>query len=161
MKKSKTPSFQLELQLLVNPGQARSLRAYFEAARVLYNALLGEALKRLHRLRTDPAWQAARALLRTQKRERAAAFSRLREQHGFSEFALHAFSKEANCSWISEHIDSTMAQTLASDSSNAACEGQVLPRSVGITYAGARLPKSLTTSQQELVYRRGRLEALE
>jgi len=40
-------------------------------------------------------------------------------------------------------------------------EGQVLPRSVGITYAGARLPKSLATSQQELVYRRGRLEALE
>jgi len=113
MKKSKTPTFQLELQLMVNTGQARRLHAHFEAARVLYNALLGEALKRLHRLRTDPAWQAARALLRTQKRERAAAFSRLREQHGFSEFALHAFAKEANCSWIAEHIDSTMAQTLA------------------------------------------------
>ena len=40
-------------------------------------------------------------------------------------------------------------------------EGQVLPRSVGITHAGARLPKSLASTQQGLVYRRGRLEALE
>jgi hypothetical protein len=113
VKKSKTPTFQLELQLLVNPGQARILRAHFEAARVLYNALLGEALKRLHRLRTDPAWQAARSLPRAQKRERATAFSRLREHYSFSEYALHAFAKEANCTWIADHIDSTMAQTLA------------------------------------------------
>jgi hypothetical protein len=39
-------------------------------------------------------------------------------------------------------------------------EGQALPRSVGIPYARARLPESLSTPQQELVYRRGRLEAL-
>jgi hypothetical protein len=39
-------------------------------------------------------------------------------------------------------------------------EGQNLPRSVGISSAGARLPESLTASRQELAYRRGRLEAL-
>jgi hypothetical protein len=39
-------------------------------------------------------------------------------------------------------------------------EGQVLPRSVGVPRAGARLPISLVQPQQELVYRRGRLEAL-
>ena len=39
-------------------------------------------------------------------------------------------------------------------------EGQALPRSVGIPRAGARLPESLALNQQELVYRRGRLEAL-
>ena len=39
-------------------------------------------------------------------------------------------------------------------------EGQVLPRSVGITRAGARLPESLAPNRLELVYRRGRLEAL-
>ncbi len=39
-------------------------------------------------------------------------------------------------------------------------EGQVLPRSVGIPRAGARLPQSFAKSQQELVYRRGRREAL-
>ncbi len=40
-------------------------------------------------------------------------------------------------------------------------EGQVFPRSMGIPRARARLPKSLANIQQELVYRRGRLEALE
>src|SRR5437588_722517 len=39
-------------------------------------------------------------------------------------------------------------------------EGQVLPRSVGIPRAGARLPESLAPNRQGLVYRRGRLEAL-
>ncbi|GAC1566290.1 MAG: hypothetical protein NVS3B14_07480 [Ktedonobacteraceae bacterium] len=39
-------------------------------------------------------------------------------------------------------------------------EGQVLPRSVGIPCAGARLPQSLAPNRLELTYRRGRLEAL-
>jgi hypothetical protein len=39
-------------------------------------------------------------------------------------------------------------------------EGQALPRSVGIPRAGARLPKSLAPNRLELIYRRGRLEAL-
>lgn len=49
--RSKTPTFLLELPLSVDPGQARQLRAHFEAARCLYNALLGEALGRLRRMR--------------------------------------------------------------------------------------------------------------
>jgi hypothetical protein len=39
-------------------------------------------------------------------------------------------------------------------------EGQWLPRSVGIPRAGARLPQSSGGPRQELIYRRGRLEAL-
>lgn len=113
MKKSTTPTFLLELPLDVTPGQARRLRAHFEAARCLYNALLGEALRRLHRMRADPAWQAARAIPKEQKRERTAAFSQLRQKYGFSEYALHNFAKHANCNWIADHIDSVTAQTLA------------------------------------------------
>ncbi len=113
MKKSKTPTFLLELPLAVDSGQARRLRAHFEAARALYNALLGEALTRLRRMRADPQWQVACAIPRTQKQERQAAFSRLRKDYGFSEYAMHAFAKEANCIWIADHIDSVMAQTLA------------------------------------------------
>jgi transposase len=113
MKKSTTLTFLLELPLTVFPWQAKRLQAHFEAARCLYNALLGEALRRLKRMRDDPAWQAARALPRSQKKERAAAFSWLRESYGFSEYALHAFAKTANCAWIADHIDSMTAQTLA------------------------------------------------
>ena len=113
MKRSKTPTFLLELPLRIDAGQARRLPAHFEAARCLYNALLGEALSRLDRMRADPAWQAARAIPKTQKQERAVAFSQLRQQYGFSEYALHDFAKRANCTWIADHIDSVMAQTLA------------------------------------------------
>ncbi len=113
MKKSKTPTFLLALPLAVDPEQAKRLRAHFEAARCLYNALLGEALGRLRRMRSDPQWQVARAIPRTQKQERAAAFSRLRQQYRFSEYALQEFAKHANCTWIADHIDSMMAQTLA------------------------------------------------
>jgi len=113
VKKSKTPTFLLELPLVVNPGQAKRLRAHFEAARCLYNALLGEALKRLRCMRTDPQWQTVRAIPRTQKQERQAAFSRLRQDYGFSEYAMHDFAKKANCTWIADHIDAMMAQTLA------------------------------------------------
>jgi transposase len=113
VKKSKTSTFLMELPLAVDAGQARRLRAHFEVARCLYNTLLGEALKRLRRMREDPQWRAARAMPKTQKQERKAAFSRLREAYGFSEYAMHDFTKEANCTWIADHIDSVMAQTLA------------------------------------------------
>jgi hypothetical protein len=113
VKRSTTPTFLVELPLRVDAGQAKRLQAHFEAARCLYNALLGEAMKRLRQMRADPAWQEARAIPQAQKQERKAAFSHLRQAYGFSEYALHEFVKTANCSWISDHIDSMMAQTLA------------------------------------------------
>jgi hypothetical protein len=126
VKKSKTPTFLLELPLRVDAGQARRLHAHFEAARCFYNALLGEAMKRLRAMRADPAWQEARAIPQAQKKERKEAFARLRQVHGFSEYALHEFAKEANCSWIADHIDSVMAQTLATrayQAANRVCRG--------------------------------------
>src|SRR5712691_6202168 len=113
VKKSKTPTFLLELPLRVDAGQAKRLRAHFEVGRCLYNALLGEAMKRLRAMRADPAWQEARAIPQAHKQERKEAFTRLRQAYGFSEYALHEFVKTANCSWIADHIDAVMAQTLA------------------------------------------------
>ena len=127
MKRSTTPTFLLELPIRVDAGQAKRLRAHFEAARGLYNALLGEAMKRLSRMRADPRWQEARALPRAQKQERRAAFSALRREYGFAEYALHAFAKEANCAWLADHIDAMMAQTLATRAYRAAdrvCRGR-------------------------------------
>src|SRR5260370_19044712 len=114
MKRAKTPTFLLELPLRVDWSQEHRLRAHLEAARCLYNALLGEASKRLRRMRNDPAWASARTLPRTRKQERTQAFSALRKTHHFSEYALHEYAKVARVCWIADHIDSTMAQTLAS-----------------------------------------------
>src|SRR5260221_13299307 len=116
MKRSKTLTFILELPLAVDAGQAKRLPAHFETARCLYNALLGEALKRLRRMRADPAWQAAPAIPKAQKQERQVAFSQLREAYRVSEYALHDFAKKAQFNWIFEHINSMIAQTLATTS---------------------------------------------
>jgi hypothetical protein len=113
-KRSKTPTFLLELPLVVEEGQAKRIQAHLEAGRQFYNAVLSEGQRRLRQLRANPAWQAARALPRSQKQERQAAFSALRAQHGFSEYALHAFAKEARVVWLADHLDAALAQRLAS-----------------------------------------------
>jgi hypothetical protein len=127
MSRSKTPTFLLELPLQVNPQPAKHLRAHFEAARCLYNALLGEAMKRLGHMRADAKWQQARHLPKTQKSERHALFSQLRQEYGFSEYALHAYVSKARTSWIADHIDSNTAQKLATrayQAANRVCLGQ-------------------------------------
>ena len=43
---------------------------------------------------------------------------------------------------------------------NLLVKGEALPQSMGMPRAGARLPKSLLSDRQELVYRYGRVEAL-
>jgi hypothetical protein len=52
MKRSTTATFLLELPLQVDAAQARHLHAHLEVARTLYNALLGEAKKRLRHCRS-------------------------------------------------------------------------------------------------------------
>ncbi len=127
MSRSKTPTFLLELPLQVDAQQAKHLRAHFEAARCLYNALLGEAIKRLKQMRADARWQEARSMAVAQKQQRSALFSQLRQAYGFSEYALHAYATEGRCGWIADHIDSNTAQKLASrayQAANRVCLGQ-------------------------------------
>lgn len=127
MKKSTTSSFLLELPLRVTQKHAKHLNAHLEVGRQLYNALLGEAMRRLCRMRADPGWQAARALPPAQKQERTAAFARLRKQYSFTEYALHDVAKGFRTGWIADHVDSTMAQALATrayQAANRVCLGQ-------------------------------------
>src|SRR5215469_16666886 len=127
MKRARTPTFLLELPLQVDWSQESHVRAHLEAARRLYNALLGEAMKRLRCMRNDPAWNKARAIPRSHKQERAQAFSALRKKYHFSEYEMHEYTRSARDSWIADHIDSTMAQTLATrayQAANRVCVGK-------------------------------------
>jgi hypothetical protein len=122
-----TPTFLLERELQVTSSQAKHLRAHLEAARQFYNAVLSEGQQRLRRMRADPAWQTARAIPRSQKLDRQRAFAALRAQHEFSEYALHEAAKALNCTWIADHVDAVLAQTLATRAYralNRVCLGQ-------------------------------------
>src|SRR5258708_3322849 len=127
MRHKPTPSFILCLPLQVNSQQATQMHAHFECARQLYNALLAEAMKRLNRMKAYPAWQVARSLPRSDKPARTQAFARLRTQYGFSEYGLHEAAKRLRTSWLASHIDSLMAQRLASrayQAANRVCVGE-------------------------------------
>ena len=76
------PFFELPLQ--VTSSQAKRLRVHLGAARQVYNAVLSEGHQRFRHLRADPAWQAARAIPRSQKLGRQRAFAALRAQYGIS-----------------------------------------------------------------------------
>jgi hypothetical protein len=103
--KEKTPTFLLELPLEVEAGQAARLRAHLEAGRQFYNAVLSAGQLRLRQMRADPAWQEARAISRTHTQERQAAYSALREQYGFSEYAFHELARALRVSWLADHLD--------------------------------------------------------
>ena len=123
----KTPTFLLELPLVVNAGQAKRIRGHLEAGRQFYNAVLSEGQRRLRRMQADPAWQEARAIPRTHTQERRAAFSALRERHGFSEYAFHELARELRVSWLADHLDAVLAQTLATrayQALNRVCVGE-------------------------------------
>jgi hypothetical protein len=84
-------------------------------------------MKRLKHMRADKRWQEARAILKVHKQERYALFSQLRQEYGFSEYALHAYATKARTAWIADHLDSNTAQKLASrayQAANRVCLGQ-------------------------------------
>ena len=95
--KTKTPTFLLELPLVVSARQAARQRAHLEAGRQFYNSVLSAGQRRLRQMRADPAWQEARTIPRTHTQERRAAFSVLRERYGFSEYACARAGTRAAC----------------------------------------------------------------
>jgi transposase len=110
--KSKTPSFVCEVPLRVIEHQERILEARFEAGRQLYNALLGEARKRLALVRQS-IWY-TKAKKTKDKKERQAHFSAARQAHGFSAYALEAVADEMRrTTWLGDHLDSHVVQKLA------------------------------------------------
>jgi transposase len=78
----------------------------------MYNALLGEAMRRLRLIRQSKDFNRARTL-KSSNPERKVLFKRVRERYEFSEYALHTYSTKLRHSWISEHLDSNTTQKLA------------------------------------------------
>ena len=111
MGQAKTDSFIVEIPLRVPPSEEKRLLARLEAARQVYNACLGESLKRLDLLRQSKAYQAARKLPRGKARSRA--FREANAAAGFREYDLHAYAKQFGHSWIGDHLDAFTIQKLA------------------------------------------------
>lgn len=123
MGRSKTDSFVAEIPLRANSKQTRKILARFEAGRQIYNACLGEALKRRDQMVRSKIYRKALLMPHGTEEEakaRAEAFREAREKYGFTEYSLHAYAARIRNSWLGKHIDANTAQTLATRAYSAA-----------------------------------------
>jgi len=86
----KTPSFVLELPLVVTPRQSKELLSRFESARQLYNATLGEAKRRAMLVKQSKLFQKAMSLPKKHK-DRVETFDFARSRYGFNDYSLQKF----------------------------------------------------------------------
>ena len=121
MPKSTTPSFILELPLVVKPGENRILLSRLEAGRRIYNVVLQEALRRLDLMRQSKAWHAARGM--PKGKARTGAFNACNARFGFAEYALQAeATKHKNAAGFADRLGAHETQKLASRVWNAVSE---------------------------------------
>lgn len=120
-KMSTTSSFILELPLRITPHDARIFEVRFDAGRQLYNACLGEALRRLDLIRESKAQKEARTCRDKDKRRKL--FRNIQERYGFSDYDIQAFAIETkNACWIGEHLDTHACQKIGTRAHRAVQE---------------------------------------
>lgn len=81
-------SFIVELPIVVDDSERRTIVQKLEYARQLHNATLGTALGQLQQMRQDTAWRQARSM--PQGKERTEIFRALDRQYKLTEYDLHA-----------------------------------------------------------------------
>ncbi len=92
------------------------LAVRFEAGRQLYNAVLGEALRRLDLMKQSKAWRITRRMPKgapqsAEQKTRSAAFAVLAETLGFTDYDLQSYATHCkNACWIGEHLDAHTTQ---------------------------------------------------
>ena len=92
MARKGTPTFIIDLPLVVSERDEPECLIRLELGRRLHNACLGEALRRLTLMRESVAWQRARTMSKkSQKTERAIEFKRLNHLYGFTSASISAF----------------------------------------------------------------------
>ncbi|NJD78853.1 MAG: hypothetical protein FIB08_17455 [Candidatus Methanoperedens sp.] len=117
MKKTTTPSFITELPLRTTPVQESTILVRLDTGRQLYNACLGESLKRLGLILQSKEYQPIKKLPKMiedkPNKARTVAFNKLNQKYGFREYDIHHYATGIRNSWINEHIGIHIAQKIA------------------------------------------------
>ncbi len=109
--KTTTPSFILELPLNTNPFQESTIVVRLDAGRQLYNACLGESLRRLDNLRQSKEYQRIKTLPKGENRTEA--FRELNKKFEFRQYDIHHYAVQVRHGWIQEHINVHIAEKIA------------------------------------------------
>jgi len=108
----RSSSFACEIPLTVSTAQEKALLARLEAARQIYNACLGEALRRLALLRQSKPYRVAICLPKGAP-GRNVLFATAKGKCGFKDAALQHYAGVLRRSWIGDHLDVHTTQKLA------------------------------------------------
>jgi len=122
MAKATTSSYITEIPLKAGSREQAILKKRFWSAKQQYNALLGEALKRLRHMRDDNRYGQAieRYKQEGKKSDAKALFKQLADIHGYREYDLHSYCKQWNNKGNSLSIGSRISQKIANRAFNAA-----------------------------------------
>lgn len=105
-----TAAYVLTLDLKPEIFQQTILEKRFNISRQIYNACLGELLKRYKRLQADREYQ--KIVKMPKSKERNALFKTLKQEYKLSEYSLHAFVKPMQ-QYFNRNLDAFTAQKLA------------------------------------------------
>ena len=112
MPRETTPSFVVELPLATSLGDEKKLWNKLKAGCSLYNGCLGEAKKRLNRMRENKAWKAACSI--KDKKVRSKRIGELCKVFGFTSVSMQKFAeKMRDASFIGHHLKSHDTQTVS------------------------------------------------
>jgi len=111
MKRARSATFVAEFPLRTSPSDERELSIRLNAACQIFNACLGESLKRLARMRASTEWALAKALPKRTK-GRTKVFQACNDKFGFTQGALKKYAQERrDACWIGDHFGSHDTQS--------------------------------------------------
>jgi len=124
MLRSKTPSFITELPLKTSTADEVTLTIRFEAGKHLFNACMGESLRRLGLMRQSKDWQLIREMPKflgkdekgkpVPNKERRDLIKRTIERFNFTAYSIQKYAEQCRDScWIGNHLGSHDTQTLS------------------------------------------------
>ncbi|MFJ5762224.1 hypothetical protein ACIQAA_24490 [Neobacillus sp. NPDC093182] len=116
--KERTPSFIATIRLKTNKMQVKHLLMLSDCGRQLYNACLGESLKRLKAIQNTELYKETIRLSKTSETDlekRRANFKYLNETFHFTEYSIQSFgTKTKNDSkFIADHLGTHICQKLS------------------------------------------------
>jgi putative transposase len=114
-KRETTPSFIVELPLKTSASAERDLLIKLDSGRQLYNACLGEALRRLSLMRQSRQYKEACNIPKEDKEDRKTAFTAVRARFELKASAIQSFAiRTKNACHIGDHLDAHTTQKVGS-----------------------------------------------
>ena len=119
MKKASTPSFILELPLRTTTSDESFILKQLNTGRQVYNACVGELIKRLDLMKQSKDYQRAVKIPKgklgsVNQKTRTLAFAELNKRFKFTPYDISEYATDQiRDSWIGDHVNSRLTQTIS------------------------------------------------